>query len=126
MSGRATRDRRADPGTRWPPMSGTGTLGMSDAALAIDRIACDGYGSCAELLPEMIDLDDWGYPILRPGPVPAALLDHARMAVDTCPVLALHLVEATRATMAPVQRAPAQRAPAPGPRRTGSAGPARR
>ena len=40
--------------------------------LAVDRIACDGYGSCAELLPEMIALDEWGYPILRPGPVPAA------------------------------------------------------
>lgn len=67
--------------------------------LAVDRIACDGYGSCAELLPELISLDDWGYPILRSGPVPAALEPHARMAVDTCPVLALRLVGAERATI---------------------------
>jgi ferredoxin len=73
--------------------------GMSDRAIAVDRIRCDGYGSCAELLPEMIDLDDWGYPIVRPGAVPEGLLPHARMAVDTCPVLALRLVEAPRATI---------------------------
>ena len=73
--------------------------GMSGKAVAIDRIRCDGYGSCAELLPEMIDLDDWGYPILRPGAVPGELLPHARMAVDTCPVLALRLVDAPSAKM---------------------------
>jgi len=87
-------------------------VGSSDLALGIDRITCDGYGSCAELLPEMIALDDWGYPILRPGPVPAALLGHARMAVDTCPVLALRLVAVARATMAPATNAPATSAPA--------------
>jgi ferredoxin len=59
--------------------------------LKVDRIACDGYGMCAELLPEMIALDDWGYPIVRPGPVPERLLEHARRAVDVCPVLALRL-----------------------------------
>lgn len=80
---------------------------LSDLHLAIDRIACDGYGSCAELLPEMIELDDWGYPILRPGHVPAALVDHARMAVDTCPVLALRLSVVPRATMASSDTAPA-------------------
>jgi ferredoxin len=79
-------------------MSGR-TWGMSEQAIAIDRIRCDGYGSCAELLPEMIDLDDWGYPIIRPGAIPEGLLPHARMAVDTCPVLALRLVEAPRATI---------------------------
>jgi ferredoxin len=60
-------------------------------ALAVDRIRCDGYGMCAELLPEMIELDDWGYPILRPGPVPPDLLTLARRAVDVCPVLAIRL-----------------------------------
>ena len=38
--------------------------------LSIDRIKCDGHGLCAELLPELIRLDDWGYPIITPGPVP--------------------------------------------------------
>jgi ferredoxin len=59
--------------------------------LLVDRIACDGFGMCAELLPEMIDLDDWGYPIVRAGGVPDELLDHARRAAAVCPVLALRL-----------------------------------
>jgi ferredoxin len=75
--------------------------GTDELVLAIDRIACDGYGSCAELLPEMIRLDDWGYPIIRPGAVPPDLLGHARMAVDTCPVLALRLAPVRRATISP-------------------------
>lgn len=70
-----------------------------DLGLMVDRIACDGYGSCAELVPELITLDEWGYPIIRPGPVPPTLLDAARMAVDTCPVLALRLAAAGRATI---------------------------
>jgi ferredoxin len=65
--------------------------GVGRSQLVVDRIACDGYGMCAELLPELIELDDWGYPIVRAGGVPAALLDHARRAVAVCPVLALRL-----------------------------------
>jgi ferredoxin len=63
---------------------------MGDA-LQIDRIRCDGHGLCAELLPELISLDDWGYPMIKGGNVPDALVDHARRAVDACPVLALRL-----------------------------------
>jgi ferredoxin len=63
----------------------------SDLVLAVDRIACDGSGLCAELLPEMIDLDDWGYPKVSGAPVPDDLLPLARRAVDRCPVLALRL-----------------------------------
>jgi ferredoxin len=59
--------------------------------LRLDPIRCDGHGMCAELLPELIALDDWGYPIITPGPIPDRLLDHARRAVDVCPVLALRL-----------------------------------
>ena len=59
--------------------------------LDIDRIRCDGHGMCAELLPELISLDDWGYPIIKTGPVPGNLAEHARKAVDACPVLALRL-----------------------------------
>jgi len=59
--------------------------------LVVDRIACDGFGMCAELLPELIELDDWGYPIVRAGDVPDELLEHARRAVAVCPVLALRL-----------------------------------
>lgn len=66
-------------------------MSREDAVLRIDRIRCDGYGMCAELLPELIALDDWGYPIQRPGTVPPHLVDHARRAVEVCPVVALRL-----------------------------------
>ena len=59
--------------------------------IAVDRIKCDGRGLCAELLPELIRLDDWGYPIIAPGPVPERLAGHARRAVASCPALALAL-----------------------------------
>jgi len=59
--------------------------------LAIDRIKCDGRGLCAELLPELIRLDDWGYPILASGPIPELLLPLAQRAVEDCPVLAIAL-----------------------------------
>ena len=62
--------------------------------LRVNPIACTGHGACAELLPEMITLDDWGYPILAPGPVPPALLAHARRAEGACPTLALVLAQA--------------------------------
>lgn len=57
--------------------------------LSVDAIACDGHGVCAELLPEWIRLDDWGYPIVNPAAVPPELLDRARWAVSNCPALAL-------------------------------------
>jgi ferredoxin len=71
--------------------------------LVVDRIRCDGYGMCAELLPEMIDLDDWGYPMLRAAAVvPDRLLGHARRAVDVCPVVALRLHSGAAASSPPV------------------------
>jgi ferredoxin len=69
--------------------------------LVVDRIACDGFGMCAELLPELIELDDWGYPIVAAGGVPNQLLDHARRAVAVGPVLALRLA---RTSTAPIER----------------------
>jgi ferredoxin len=60
--------------------------------LSIDRIRCDGHGLCAELLPELVRLDDWGYPIITSGEVPNALLAHAQRAVAACPVVALKLL----------------------------------
>ena len=66
-------------------------------ALQIDRIRCDGHGLCAELLPELISLDDWGYPILKPGNVPPSVVEHARRAVDACPVLGLRLARTVAA-----------------------------
>jgi ferredoxin len=60
--------------------------------LLLDPIACDGHGVCAELLPELVSLDDWGYPIIAPGDVPPELVRHAKWAIANCPRLALSLV----------------------------------
>ena len=62
----------------------------------IDRTKCDGHRLCAELFPERIQLDDWGYPIIAAGSLPAALLPHAQRAVESCPVLALALRRVAR------------------------------
>jgi ferredoxin len=59
--------------------------------LRVNPIACDAHGLCAELFPEWIELDDWGFPIIDDRPVPPELLEHARRAADACPVLALRL-----------------------------------
>jgi ferredoxin len=59
--------------------------------LRVNPIACEAHGLCAELLPELIAEDPWGYPIIAPGPVPDRLLPHARRAVTLCPTLALLL-----------------------------------
>lgn len=64
---------------------------MKPQVLAVDRIKCDGHGVCAELFPEMIQLDDWGYPIVDAAAVPEHLLQHGRRAVSSCPMLALRL-----------------------------------
>jgi ferredoxin len=58
--------------------------------LIVDPIACTGHGLCAELLPERVTLDDWGYPIVDPE-IPPALRDNAARAVNACPALALAL-----------------------------------
>ena len=59
--------------------------------LVVDMIACAGHGICAELLPEWIRLDDWGYPIIRREAIPEELMARARWAVANCPALALKL-----------------------------------
>jgi ferredoxin len=61
------------------------------ARLRVNPITCEAHGLCAELFPEWIELDDWGYPIIDERPIPPALLDHARRAAAACPTLALLL-----------------------------------
>ena len=59
--------------------------------LRVNPIACTGHGICAELLPELIWLDPWGYPIVPPAALSDEVLAHARRAVASCPALALSL-----------------------------------
>ena len=60
--------------------------------LQVDWPRCNGRGVCHGVLPELISLDDWGYPVIA-GPVPDELLAGAREAVRMCPQLALRLTE---------------------------------
>jgi ferredoxin len=60
--------------------------------LRVDPIACTGFGLCAELFPEGVALDDWGYPLMLGAQVAPVHLEHARRAVKACPTLALRLV----------------------------------
>jgi ferredoxin len=59
--------------------------------LEVNPIACAGHGLCAELFPEGIELDDWGYPIVLDDEVPPELREHALRAARACPALALKL-----------------------------------
>jgi ferredoxin len=63
---------------------------MSES-ISVDRLRCDGRGVCADLFPEMISLDDWGYPIVAPTDLPEHQLRAARLAVSRCPVMALRI-----------------------------------
>ncbi len=59
--------------------------------LRLNPIACEAHGMCAELLPERITLDEWGYPVIDDGPLSRAAR-MARRAAQACPTFAL-LVE---------------------------------
>jgi ferredoxin len=77
-----------------PRDSGTRALAVT-VRLVVDPTACDGHGICAELFPEGIRLDDWGYPIVD-GEVPDGFETYARQAVSACPKLALRIREPKR------------------------------
>jgi ferredoxin len=61
----------------------------------VNPIACETHGMCAELLPERIALDEWGYPIVDERPLSPGLVSHAKRAAQACPTFAL-LVERER------------------------------
>lgn len=70
---------------------------MSDSVqrrMRVNPILCDGVGYCAEIVPELIMMDDWGFPDVNPRPIDSeTLLRHAQRAVATCPRLALLIEE---------------------------------
>lgn len=64
--------------------------------LHVDWTRCDGHGVCAELLPEVLSRDPWGFPVPLSGErdpvIPRGLDKHARHAVQACPLMALKLL----------------------------------
>ena len=71
------------------------------ARLVLDPIACDGRGLCAELLPELIRPDDWGFPVIFPSDVPPGLAREAAVVTRLCPRLALRLERAASRDQGP-------------------------
>lgn len=62
--------------------------------LRVNPTLCDGVGYCAEIVPELISMDDWGFPIVNTRVIDGeTLLNHARRAVVTCPRVALLIQE---------------------------------
>jgi ferredoxin len=88
--------------------------------IEIDPIKCEAHGLCAELLPERITLDEWGYPLIDQTPVPPALEDLARRAVNACPTLALRLRAAQSVDLGNGNRRSAERGAATAAARNGA------
>jgi ferredoxin len=63
--------------------------------LRVDWPSCKGRGLCHEILPEAIQLDEWGYPLVV-ADIDEDTIGLAREAVKVCPTLALRMVEARR------------------------------
>jgi ferredoxin len=74
---------------------------MSDTVerrLRVNPTLCEAVGYCAEIVPELITLDDWGFPIVNSRVIDTeTLLNHARRAIVTCPRVALLLEESVPA-----------------------------
>ena len=71
-------------------------MSAPERRLRVDPTACTAHGLCADLLPEHVELDEWGYPILVDRPVAPGELRSARAAVAACPTLALRLAPRDR------------------------------
>ena len=84
----------------------SGPEAQSQQRLVVDWTRCEGHGLCAHLVPEIIHLDNTGYPVMLDIPVPDWLQKDAQQAVDMCPALALRLA-------AVPQKAARQSAPVP-------------
>jgi ferredoxin len=60
--------------------------------LIVDSVQCQGYGLCADEIPELVELDDGGYATIpADGEVTDELQTFAEKAVLMCPAKALRL-----------------------------------
>ncbi|MBB5079464.1 ferredoxin [Nonomuraea endophytica] len=55
----------------------------------VDGTKCAAYALCAEIAPQVFDLDDFGYAVATPEDVPAALEVVTGEAIEACPVQAI-------------------------------------
>ena len=65
------------------------------SVLVLNPILCDGRGLCHDAAPGLIELDEWGFPLLPGGGLRATITRADRKAAEAathaCPVLALHI-----------------------------------
>ena len=66
-------------------------IAASRYRLRVNPVACDAFGYCAELVPEIVLRDEWGYPIIVESSIPPHLFELAQRAVRECPRRALFL-----------------------------------
>jgi len=62
----------------------------------VDAGVCAGFGVCLGLCPEVFELHDDGYAIVRVDEVPQELEDAVRKAVSQCPSRAISLNDEPR------------------------------
>lgn len=58
--------------------------------IKVDRIACTAHGVCAQVAPDLFELDEFGYPIVLHDQV-GRHTRSARRAVKLCPARAIYL-----------------------------------
>jgi NADH:ubiquinone oxidoreductase subunit F (NADH-binding)/ferredoxin len=75
-----------------------------EVRLDIDWTRCRGHGLCAHIVPELVQADPQGFPVMLDMPVPPWLERDARQAVEMCPALALRLIPASLAPADTVTR----------------------
>jgi ferredoxin len=62
----------------------------------VDKDVCAGFGVCLGLCPEVFELHEDGYSIVRVVEVPKELEDAVRAAVSQCPATAISISEDAR------------------------------
>ena len=61
----------------------------------VNANVCAGFGVCVGLCPEVFELHEHGYAIVRLSEVPPELQDTVRLAVSQCPASAISLSDDT-------------------------------
>jgi len=61
----------------------------------VNANVCAGFGVCVGLCPEVFELHEHGYAIVRVSEVPSELEDTVRLAVSQCPASAISLIDDT-------------------------------
>lgn len=64
-----------------------------EGRVTIDWSRCDGHGLCAYLVPELIQLDRYGYPVVLDSDIPSWMERDVQRAVAMCPALALRVTD---------------------------------